>query len=267
MALAPSYAEWVERKPGKKDRRIPDPRGDTEKVHYRIYELLDRVRRPVYLHSATRHRSNVTNARAHLGSVPCVTTDMKACYESTTIFQVQAFYEKALNITPDVAWKLAGICTVRGHLPTGSCLSPLLAYWSHREVFDKIEALCDELEVTMTLYVDDLTFSGVHANLSLLHKFKDMLRGVGIQTHKEKQFGPRQVKHVTGVAITPKGLAVENRKLRAIVVRLDELLATEPIQRTDVAKKLTGQIAAASAISKRTANGLRARRSRLLSTE
>ncbi|HEY1092764.1 MAG TPA: reverse transcriptase family protein [Burkholderiaceae bacterium] len=263
MAKKPTYVEWVERKPGKKPRPIQDPRGDTEKVHYRIYELLDRVQRPEFLHSATRGRSIVTNAGRHRGAVPSVATDMKGCYDATTVHHVAAFFVADLQIASDLAWKLALICTVHGHLPTGSCLSPLLAYWSHRQAFNEIEALCAAAGVRMTVYVDDLTLSGEHANLQLLWRCKAILAGVGLATHKDKSFPVGGHKMITGVALSSRGLHVPNKRMRAILDKLDLLAASPQADRQKLAQSLSGSIASANAISKRTGALLKQRRGRL----
>lgn len=260
---SPEYSEWVDGSKPSKPRLIQDPRGVTERLHYRLYELLDRVQRPAFLHSATRGRSFVTNARAHVGPHPCVTTDMKDCYQSTTAKHVRGFFEHDLKIAPDLAHKLAQAATVHGHLPTGSCLSPLLAYWAHRETFDRIAVECERLGVTLTVYVDDLTLSGTRASLKLLHRVKQMLREVGLDTHKDKSFARGAFKHITGVAVSERGLQVPNRRLHRLVSDIDGFAATSATAQKHLADRISGGIASASAISRRVAVALTARRKRL----
>lgn len=263
MAQKPTFAEWVERKPGKKPRKIQDPRGDTEKVHYRIYELLDRVLRPDFLHSATRRRSIVTNAERHIGIDPIVATDMKSCYESTTIHHVAHFFQRDLCIASDLAWKLARICTIHGHLPTGSCLSPLLAYWVHRAAFDQIDSLCMSVGVRMTVYVDDLTLSGKKASVTLLYQCKAILARAGLETHKDRSFPVGSVKIITGVAVSAKGLCVPNKRLQGIMAKMDLLHGAKSDELGSIKKSLAGSIASANAISRRTGAALRNRHIRM----
>lgn len=264
LANAPQYAEWKDLSKPLKPRAIQDPRGDTEKIHYRIYELLDRVSRPDFLHSATRGRSITTNARAHAGRGSCVTTDMKDCYGSTTTQHVARFFERDLRLAPDLAWKIARICSVNGHLPTGSCLSPLLAYWAHRETFDYIAALCAYHGVVMTLYVDDLTLSGPHASLALLHRVKRLLASIGLKTHKDKSFSSSAYKHITGVVVGKGAVHIPNKRLHRIVRGIDALAVAPPPDRKRAAQQVVGGIASTAAISRRVARGLHARLQRLV---
>lgn len=69
VCMAPSYNRFDDQpKPGKEARHIQEPTESTLGIHYRIAKLLDSIERPDFLHSATKTRSHVTNAQAHLGS-------------------------------------------------------------------------------------------------------------------------------------------------------------------------------------------------------
>lgn len=260
-AQAPEFATWVDRSRPEKPRDIQDPRGTTERLHYRICELLDRVIRPEFLHSATRKRSSITNASQHVSHGPCVTTDMKSFYEATSTKQVEEFFSDSLNMAPDLARKLANLCTTDGHLPTGSPLSPLLSYWAHHQTFDKIHELVVERGVVMTVYVDDMAFSGAHASLALLRQVKHKLRLRGLETHKDKSFGRGQFKHITGAAVNGRGIHVPNRRLKQIVDDQGVLAKGEFDAETvaSLRRKLSGRIASASAISRKTAAWLKRR--------
>ncbi|WP_246119028.1 reverse transcriptase family protein [Cupriavidus campinensis] len=257
---APEFAVWVDTTKPLKPRNIQDPRGITERLHYRLCELLDRVVKPDFLHSATRKRSAITNAARHISKAPCVTTDMKSFYEVTTTQQVAAFFREDLHMAPDLALKLAQLCTVNGHLPTGSPLSPLLAYWAHRRTFGQLYEMSWSAGIVMTVYVDDLAFSGEHASLAFLHIVKQILRRRGLHTHKDKSFGAGQFKHITGAAVSSKGLHVPNGRLKRIVDGIDELtVVSDPAQQADLRRRLVGRIASASAISRQIGNALKRR--------
>lgn len=260
-AQQPDFEQWIEEKPGKKPRKIQDPRGVTETLHYRLFELLDRVSRPDFLHSATRGRTYVSNARQHLGGAPSVLTDMKGCFESTSIASVARFFHEDLRMAHDLAWKLARICCINGHLATGSCLSPLLAYWCHRETFDWIYGEACKRGIVMTLYIDDLVFSGAGATLRFLHLVKNALAQIGLKTHKDKSFGRNQRKHVTGIVVTKTGLHVPNKRLHKIIESMGpQPIGADPVRR---ARSLSGSIASTRAISRLTAKALAERAKKL----
>jgi len=259
---SPEFAVWTDNTKPLKPRHIQDPRGLTERLHYRLCELLDRVVKPDFLHSATRKRSAVTNAARHISKAPCVMTDMKSFYEVTTTQQVADFFGEDLHMAPDLARKLAQLCTVNGHLPTGSPLSPLLAYWAHHRTFGHLYDLSCGMGIVMTVYVDDLAFSGERASLAFLHIVKQILRRRGLHTHKDKSFGAGQFKHITGAAVSPKGLHVPNNRLKRIVDGIGELIVVSDLeQRAYLRRRLVGRIASASAISRRIGNALKRRHS------
>jgi hypothetical protein len=69
-----------------------------------------------------------------------------------------------MKCSPDVAEILAQICTCNGHIPTGSRISMPLAFWANHKMFDELKNIADTFEVTMTVYVDDITFTGSSVN-------------------------------------------------------------------------------------------------------
>lgn len=259
---APEFSKWIDTSKPLKPRDIQDPRGLTERLHYRLCELLDRVVKPAYLHSATRKRSATTNAEMHISRAPCVTTDMKSFYESTSTEQVASFFRNDLCMAPDLAWKLATLCTVDGHLPTGSPLSPSLAFWAHRNTFERLHTLSQSMNIVMTVYVDDLTFSGIRASLTFLHVVKRLLRQRGLHTHKDKSFGAGQYKHITGAVVDCRRAFVPNHRLKKIVDSIDALQSvTDPEQLEKLHRSLSGRIASTAAISRWTAAALKRRQS------
>ncbi len=271
VCLSPTYNRFDERprpgaKPGKEPRHIQEPIEVTLRIHYRIVKHLDSIRRPDFLHSATKKRSHVTNARAHISSHGAVVAmDIRKFFESTTYHHVKAFFRKDLGCALDVARLLATVCTADGHLPTGSCISPLLSYFTHRKMFAEGEKLCLEKDVTMTLYVDDLTLSGVHATKTMLHQVKAMIKRQGLDTQptKDAVVQPGKPAIITGAVRDGNELRLRNKHHDSIVTLQDLLVSGEESS----LEKLRGQVAAARSVEPVAAVRLEARLNRILNND
>ena len=218
VANAPTYNCFSEisQKPGKEPRHIQEPIGLTLHLHYQFAKLLDRIVRPVFLHSATKKRSHVTNAAAHLGRDSVVCTDIKKFYENTTRTHVKAFLMLELGWPIDLAGMMASALTVDGHLPTGSAVSPLLSYFTHRRLFAEIENICLAKECTVTLFVDDITVSGKHATKALLRKIKQVLLRAGLVAHKDRSAPAGSAVVITGAVREDTKLRLRNKHRKSI---------------------------------------------------
>jgi Reverse transcriptase (RNA-dependent DNA polymerase) len=271
ICMAPTYNCFVEQtklnaKPGKEPRHIQEPIETTLKIHYRIVRHLDSIERPDFLHSATKKRSHVTNAHTHLDSGGAVVAmDIRKFFESTSYHHVKAFFYKDLKCTHDVARLLANVCCAEGHLPTGSCISALLSYFAHRKMFLQIHDQCTAKDVTMSVYVDDLTFSGVHATKTMLHEFKRVIRRHGLQTHPDKDalVRPGKPAIITGAVRDGHQIRLRNKHHNSIVGLQDLIAGGEDSSNT----KLRGQVAAARSVEPAAANRLEARLSRILGND
>jgi hypothetical protein len=189
--------------------------------------------------------------------------DIRKFFESTTFHHVKAFFHKDLGCSHDVARLLATVCTADGHLPTGSCISPLLSYFTHRQMFAEIEKHCVASSVVMTLYVDDLTLSGIHATKSMLYQIKALIVRHGLQTKPTKDAVVRPGKSaiITGAIRDGSQLRLRNRHHDAIV-KIQDQIALGQCPSLD---QLRGRVASARAVEPRAAERLEARLKRITS--
>lgn len=271
VCMAPTYNRFDEQpkpgsKPGKEPRHIQEPVEATLRIHYRIAKHLDSIQRPDFLHSAAKKRSHITNARAHVDvGGALVAMDIRKFFESTTYHHVKAFFHKDLGCSLDVARLLATVCTADGHLPTGSCVSPLLSYFTHRKMFAAVEALCAEKQVTMTLYVDDLTLSGPHATKTMLHHVKALIKRQGLRTQPSKDavVRPGKAAIITGAVRDGGQLRLRNKHHNSIVTLQDRIANGDDVS----FNQLRGRVAAARSVEPVAAARLVARLDRILNND
>lgn len=213
--LAPeNYRVWV----NKDGRVIQQPLKWLAQVHKRIGDLLSRVEVPDYVFSQ-KGRSYADNARQHTGNFPLGKTDIWKFYPSTTRYSVWRMFSRDFKCANDVADVLADICCFQQkHLPTGSFLSGPIAFFAALPMFDAICERAITAESRMTLYVDDLTFSGPTVSKNLISQFRQIIRRHGFKTKQSKTrtFPADAPKTVTGVVVVGNKVRLPNLRHRKI---------------------------------------------------
>ena len=208
-------------------RMCHDPKPKMKAIHKRLQILLNRIAPPEYLHSATKGRSYITNAAAHLDNDVLHKLDVRNFFNSTTYKHVFDFFKNTMQCTIDVATLLSRVVTYNDHLPTGSPISPILAYFAHKPLFDEIYEASAHDDVKMTCYVDDLSFSGGRVPKCVLGKAKEGIVKRGLKYHKEKRFQEGDTKIVTGVALRGDQMLLPNKRHKKIYDEKQRSLTTE----------------------------------------
>lgn len=246
VARHPTYKCFYEesKSPAKEPRHIQEPRELTLHLHYQFLRFLNRVVRPSFLHSATRKRSHVTNAAAHSGVDPVVCTDIRKFYENTTRAHVKAFLFRDLEWPMDLAALMADALTVDGHLPTGSAVSPLLSYFTHRVRFSEIEKICLSAGCTVTLFIDDVTVSGKRASVGLLRQVKRVLLQADLVSHKDRSAPTASAVVITGAVREGSILRLRNKHRKGIIGLLEQFEAGD----VTIKESLGSKIAAAKCV-------------------
>lgn len=236
---------------GDKSRQVEVPKAILERLHRRLFALLERVEKPPYLHSGVKKRSYLTNAQVHVGNVPLVKLDLKKFYPSVTGGMLYRFFHDVLRCSPDVAGLLTKLCVYDGHVPTGSCVSQLLAFFAVKPLFDEIQMLATRNGVRFTVYVDDMTFSGARATPAFLWSVKQRVHAHGLKYHKDRSYPAGSRKVVTGVLVDGDRLAVQPSKELAMWRQMQALGSGEAGERLSAIESLLGSAVAASQIEAR----------------
>lgn len=252
---ADNYAVFEQEGKSGKTRTIQHPKDNQKAIHCRIASLLCRIELPDYLHSGRKKHSHVTNAKAHKGDKKVLTTDIKAFFPSTTRKMVFNFFYNVMKCSSDVADLLASICTYNKHIPTGSQLSMPLAFWANIRMFEQLNVLSMKHGVHMTVYVDDLTFSGDAINRHFLSVVKKIINANEHIAHpdKTKIFGKSDIKVITGVAIKSGDMLITNKQHKLIYESLEQWKGCrdEPLIASLITPKLLGRLHAHSNIEPR----------------
>ena len=184
--LTAQYKSFIDKKTR---RHITEPVGELAKVHRQLLRFFSRFTPPDYVHSAVKKRSYKTNAFADRGGNSVLKIDIKKFFQSVKFDCIHDFFLRRLECAPDIATILAKLCVVRTdkygvHLPTGSCISPVLSFLANQPLFDRISQLSNSCGCVFTLYVDDITISGQKANAELLNLVAIEIFKRGYKYHK-----------------------------------------------------------------------------------
>lgn len=242
-----NYSEFEEIDKNSKPRKIQKPIHQLDLVHTRIASLLCRIKAPDYLHSGKKKHSNVTNAKAHLGSSRVLTTDIRSFFPSTTRKMVFSFFYSVMKCSADVADILSDLCTCHSHIPTGSRISMPLAFWANIRMFEELHILSEKHEVNITVYVDDLTFSGEKINRLFKACVRKIIAKHGHLMHpsKTKIYHSEQPKLVTGVIIAGTELKIRNEQHHLLSAEIDQWKAIQSetnASKTMVTSRLIGRL-------------------------
>lgn len=223
--LSTSDALYTEFNIEKKDggtRHVENPRRPLKVVQAKIARMLGRVAPPDFLFCPVKGRCYITNAAAHRDSRVVHCLDIKKFFPSTPKRRVFWFFETVMRCERDIAALLANLACYQGHLPTGSPLSPIIAYFSYYDLWKRMDEFCKTRGYTFTVYIDDVTVSGSKVPKRDIWEIRRMIHSVGLKYHKQKTFIDRAAE-VTGVMII-RGMLVapfrQHKKLRMAAVEL-----------------------------------------------
>lgn len=241
-----------------KDKRlIQHPIGKLESVHKKLYNLLNKIKKPSYLHSGIKKHSTSTNAETHKNNKEMLKIDISKFFPSNSEKKIRNLFLYQFEMSIDAASYLSKLICINGILPTGSQVSMQIAYFASKVMFDRLNMLAKENDLSMTVYVDDVAFSGEQIQAGFLKKIKMIVNesGLTIKNRKIKIYREKQPKMITGIIIKNNSLAVRNKNLLKIKKTFLEVFNQKnylSIEEKEVMyTRLKGQLHAAGQINKR----------------
>lgn len=181
-------------------RHVENPCKSLKLVQAKIARILARITPPDFLYCPVKGRCYVSNAAVHRDGRMVQCLDIQKFYPSTPQRRVFWFFETILKCKRDIAGLLAKIACYEGHLPTGSPLSPIMAYFAYYDLWQKISEFCKNRDHKLTIYVDDITISGSKVPQRDIWEIRKLIHSYGLRYHKQKTFVD-QAAEVTGVII------------------------------------------------------------------
>lgn len=261
-----------------KPRLIEPPRAELKAIQKRIKNMLGKIEIPENVFSGIKGRSYADNASFHTYGSPryLFKIDLTAFFPSISREVVYDFFLTDLRCSADVANALTNFTTVDleratlrnpisvyeflskknvtcyNHLISGAPTSQILSYLVNHRMFDELQQLSDKHHVTMTIYVDDVTFSSEH---KISRKFKEKVfhiienNNYQISENKVKNYSRQYPKLVTGVIIDAEGCITVKNSLRRKIIVEHEYLRNHP-EDVKSRQRLRGLVTAARQVNK-----------------
>lgn len=217
---APTYRVFSKMGKGKY-RTFEHPVGSLLLVQKKVHKILRSISLPEWVFSGRRGFSHIDNGRYHAQPrIAVLKMDIKNFFPSCKEKFVFRFLKRDLQMSDDCAYLLSKLLTKDGHLPIGSPSSQILAFWSYNQCFKNIHDYAENINIKMSLFVDDVAFScedsfpkGFSYTISCMVKEY----GLSIKRTKTTRYGPKSFKKITGCAISPEGsLEIPNSLLLKI---------------------------------------------------
>lgn len=225
-----------------KPRDIQSPEAVLKRVQTRLADLLVRIELPDYLHSARKGCSYKSNARAHDFGHSVARVDIKKFYERAHVSYIQRYFLDELKCSSDIAHRLTELVSYKNKLPTGSPASPIMSFLAYRPMFEELHALARSMDLTMTVYVDDVVVSGPGLASRFIQPAQAIIARYGLCAHKFSTTCAGLPIVITGLQQTAVGESVPPgrfRKIRALETELRR--TTDPAHKAVLLKGLIGQ--------------------------
>ena len=207
----------------------------TKKLHKRLHALISKTDMPSYIKSGRKKHSYLTNAFEHKGGRNFFFVDIKSFYPSITIDKIKTNLIRDYGQSADVAKFISNLVTIKQEkskgirsLVTGSPLSQSFSFFINRRMFDKLYDLANSYDITMSVYVDDISFS---SQATIPFKFIQSVHAI-LKSHgyelskgKGKYYRGREGKNaeVTGVKITKYGFFLTDKRKKKIKDKIKQL--------------------------------------------
>lgn len=188
-------------------RIIEAPTKQLKSIQRKLNKELQKLETPSYLFSGIKGKSFIDNALVHVQNKYMLCVDIHSFYPSTDDIKVLQFYKNTLKTPNDIAKILTELTTFNGHLPTGAPTSVILAYFAYAKTFEDIYKKAQELNIDMSVYVDDITFSSQNPIPKLFYNFVEKRmkqQGLILKKNKTKWYKPEDFKIITEHGISAR---------------------------------------------------------------
>lgn len=224
-------------------RKIDAPRQDLKRIQSRIAQLLQKITPPDYLFAPVKGRSYVDNAKQHVGASSIRLLDLDDFFPKCTSNKISWFFGKKMKCPPDVTAILRGLVCFNDALPQGSPCSPILAYLSYEDMWDKVYSLVNNEGARLSIYADDITISGDNVPERMVWEVKRTLYKHGHSISKDKERSSRlKPTEITGVIVRNGTLNPPNRSLeRLSTIKRALTKSKDPVERSYFKSQICGR--------------------------
>jgi hypothetical protein len=199
-----TYIRWSTPKPSGGKRNFSAPYPTLKIVQKKLHKLFfSKIEFGISSHYGIKRKSNITNAREHLGNKVIFTFDLKSFFPSIRPERVSRALKDELGCSDDVASLITKLVTCDYQLPQGAPTSTDIANVVTYRLQRRLLGLAKQWGLKFTIYADDVTFSGRDIPKEVENKVKMIVKDEGYRIHPEKGgvFSKSSSQIVTGINI------------------------------------------------------------------
>lgn len=260
---------------GSKVRTVYAVRDPLRELHRSIIKrILRKQQFPEGMHGCVPGHSLRDNASPHAFRRHLFRIDIKSFFPSVTERQIRSALVREARFASDAAKLVAGLCCHNGRLPQGAATSPALANLVMARPFRAIRDQGLGAGVEVTVWVDDLVFSGRRGGVSDVVSFAyRALLGEGLPINREKSgwihHSADNPAIVTGAEVA-EGVAAPREFVRRLEEHASELawiiaeLGEPPDDYDSWLRRLQGHVGHIRGLNREQATAVTARISALL---
>lgn len=167
-------------------REVFYPHDKLYNFHLALNKFLSKIEKPGFIKSGKKGESYLSHVQSHIDQNQYLSLDIQSYYANITRLDVFKFFRNNLNCSHEVSDYLAYFCTYKNQLPLGSPMSMNLAYLINEEMFYHLNQIAIRNNLTMTVYVDDIAFSGKLITSKVKYNIIGIIHKHGYSINKNK---------------------------------------------------------------------------------
>lgn len=199
-----SYSHWDEPKPSGGVRNFSAPHSSLKAIQKKLHKLVfSKIDFGTLSNYGIKGKSNITNAREHLGNQVIFTLDLKSFFPSVRPERVFISLKDELGCSDDVASLLTKLVTCDYQLPQGAPPSTDIANIVTFRLQRRLSGLAKQWGLNFTIYADDVTFSGNQIPEQFKIAVKKIVKDESYKIHPRKGgvYNKSSCQIVTGINI------------------------------------------------------------------
>ncbi|KAF0221144.1 MAG: RNA-directed DNA polymerase [Geobacteraceae bacterium] len=199
-----TYSRWSKPKPSGDLRNFSSPYPSLKSIQKKLHKLVfSQIDYGIPSNYGIKGKSNITNAREHLGNPVIFTFDLKSFFPSVRPERVNRAFIDELGCHDDLASLLTKLVTCDYQLPQGAPTSTDIANIVTFRLQSRLLGLAKQWGLKFTIYADDVTFSGKDIPKEIENKVKMIVKDEGYRIHPTKGgvFDKSSSQVVTGINI------------------------------------------------------------------
>lgn len=223
-------------KEGNKWRHIDNPVSTLHYVQRKINKLLLRpvtLTLPDGMVGGIVGKSSTTNALAHIRKEVVVRLDLKDCFPNISNTQIYRIWKQQLGCGRSNANLLTKFTSFQTRLPQGAPTSPALCNIAILPLFKDIEDYLLAKGLSVTMYIDDITFSGSSdAVLTAIGPIIRIIQKKGFSIRNRKiNIMPSNKKQISVGLLLNTRIGIERDKVEKVRKLIIELSKRESISK------------------------------------